>query len=186
MAYSVLPGLPPIRACALPGPMSLPGSHMQLAKGYGSVAPSLPPGLDVWQPDEEISPTCVMNYSATPVSTPHSVGPSSSPHGAGVVLSTVPWAQSATQSLAPTPTNSTAPTSVLMSEMPAEALGGLVSKSLLAPSADASSPVVGEFFKETCTIGTQTEATLDKVCSRCRAADIEGAARKRMAAQGGA
>lgn len=186
MAYSVLPGLPPIRATALPGPLSLPGSHMQLAKGYASVTPSLPPGLDVWQPDEEISPACVMSYNATPVSTPHSVGPLSSPHGAGVFLSTVPWAQSAPQSLAPSPTNSTAPTSML-NEKPSEPVPAAVR---LAPKPAPIAPVAPslavESVKETCTIGTQTDEIPDKVCSQCRAVELEGAANKRMAAQGGA
>merc|ERR1711972_1119235 len=107
MGYSVLPGLPPIRATALPGPLPLPGNHTQLEKGYATGTPSLPPGLDVWQPDEEMSPTCFMNYKmtpdATPAATPQSIGTLSTPSLAGLVLSTVPCANSAPQSIANTP-----------------------------------------------------------------------------------
>merc|ERR1712190_70292 len=85
MAYSVLPGLPPIQATALPAPLSLPSNHSPLEQGFDSMPTSLPPGLDLWQPDEEVSPVCA--YS-TP-STPYSSG-QVSPSASSLVLSTVP------------------------------------------------------------------------------------------------
>jgi len=56
IAYSVLPGLPPMMAMKLPSPLPLPQAS----------GPLLPPGLplpsrtvtQVWQPDEEVSPAC--------------------------------------------------------------------------------------------------------------------------------
>merc|ERR1711975_78741 len=74
MAYSVLPGLPPIQATALPAPLSLPSNYTPLEHGFASGPTSLPPGLDLWQPDEEVSPVCAEHYNFSTASTPHSLG----------------------------------------------------------------------------------------------------------------
>lgn len=66
MAYSVLPGLPPLRATKLPAPLALPGTGYPMVSmsSYGCGYPMPPPGLclgphmgmEAWQPDKEVSP----------------------------------------------------------------------------------------------------------------------------------
>jgi hypothetical protein len=66
MAYSIFPGLPPIRATKLPEPLALPGTTDTL----GQMGPALPPGLappqrlvQAWQPEAEASPVAVLTTS---------------------------------------------------------------------------------------------------------------------------
>lgn len=70
MAYSVLPGLPPMQTTKLPTPLALPGTVFPCF-------PAPPPGLSLhsltpWQPDEEVSPvrarTPMSLLSTVPVS----------------------------------------------------------------------------------------------------------------------
>jgi len=64
MAYSVLPGLPPLRATKLPAPLTLPGTGYPLMSSYTCGYPMPPPGLclgphmglEGWQPEDEVSP----------------------------------------------------------------------------------------------------------------------------------
>lgn len=97
MAYSVLPGMPPIRSVKLPAPLPLPGngSYKATAPVFPCLPPGLPPpkcGLELWQPDEEVSP---LRFGLpTPTSHP-------SP-----VLATVPLAPATPQSIAASTTTS--------------------------------------------------------------------------------
>jgi len=211
-AYSVLPGLPPIHTMALPAMLPLPGSSGSQTKGY----PSLPPGLEAWQ-DEERSPVFVMNSAATtPMASPQVFGQvSSSPHGAGLLFATVPWLQSAPQSLASSPTSQSATQSTAASPtsttakgklltIPVEPIAGTAKESW--PKLQSATPFtaapptsttaeentltevvepIAVTTKETCSSGTQTEDCSDMLCPGCRVAWLPGAT-KRAAALGGA
>merc|ERR1712110_13973 len=107
--YSALAGLPPMHASVLPGALSLHGNYLNVETAYPGVPPSLPPGLDLWQPDDEMSPDCAARGCLPlPPTTGQSTAPLSSPQGSsygasGMVLSTVPWCQSAPESVTVTP-----------------------------------------------------------------------------------
>jgi len=89
VAYSMLPGLPPMCTTKLPTPLILPGGCSPCGSFAGYGFPSInfplpPPGLassDIWQPDEEVSPvrsrtpqsflSTVPMLSTTPMSANH-------------------------------------------------------------------------------------------------------------------
>jgi len=174
MAYSVLPGLPPIQATALPAPLSLPSNYTPLEHGFASVPTSLPPGLDLWQPDEEVSPVCAEHYTFSTASTPHSLG-QPSPTASGLVLSTVPRPQ---QSETP-----------VVAKAADIAVKDCVEISLTSPANESVMKVAlpsDQAEPKMCTIGTQTEILSEFVCSKCQAIERSTLASKRMAAQGGA
>jgi len=58
LAYSLFPGVPPIQATKLPGPLPLPVTGTTCMDFVSTSAPSLPPGLAPphWQPEAEASP----------------------------------------------------------------------------------------------------------------------------------
>jgi len=61
LAYTMLPGMPPVGSVKLPAPLALPGngSYTPTSAGFPCLPPGLPPpqrGLEMWQPDEEVSP----------------------------------------------------------------------------------------------------------------------------------
>jgi hypothetical protein len=63
MAYSIFPGLPPIRAAKLPAPLPLPGTMDTLGPTSLALPPGLaPPQLSVqpWQPEAESSPIAML------------------------------------------------------------------------------------------------------------------------------
>jgi len=94
MAYSIFPGLPPIRATKLPAPLALPGTM--------DTGPALPPGLAIpqlsvrpWQPEAEASPVAMLTTS------PQMPG-HFDPHALQKVVSSTPLT-SAPLSTAPSP-----------------------------------------------------------------------------------
>lgn len=94
LAYTMLPGMPPIGSVQLPAPLALPGngSYSSTTTGFPCLPPGLPPpkcGLEMWQPDEEVSPL-------------RFCGPSPTSRSAQSVLATVPMGPSTPQSVAAT------------------------------------------------------------------------------------
>merc|ERR1711920_516089 len=146
---SVLPGMPPIRATALPEPLALPDNYKVPSTNFFGMPSTLPPGLELYQPDEEVSPTCL--------STPHGAGPllstmqwpPSAPQSsvatpiasAGPLLSTIPWASSAPQSSAATPAACATPRlhdAPILDPMAVVAKMGLIAD--VAPVAQTAAP----------------------------------------------
>lgn len=152
LAYSVLPGMPPIRATKLPSPLSLPGCSVEASaatppSGYPRLPPGLPPPpQQLWQPEEEVSPVPygMQFYTQPPVT-------------AQPILATVPsvtrHVASAPQSLAPTPTAGMAQVAASFG------LTNQTAALLAAPNTAPPTPsgeVVMMLPKESCTMATQT------------------------------
>jgi len=134
LAYTMLPGMPPVGSVKLPAPLALPGngSYSTVSPGFPCLPPGLPPpqcGLEMWQPDEEVSP---LRFGMP--------SPSAQPHP---VLATVPMGPSTPQSIA-----ASSPTAA------GAALKDAFSEALTPTAAPA-------VVKEMCTIGTQTNEDLD-------------------------
>jgi len=156
MAYSILPGLPPMRATKLPTPLALPGSCE--APGFSTcLPPGLPPpqhshraappmlGLDIWQPEEEISP--IMRCSPT-AATARSMS----------VLSTVPMSTPSLASASPM-----AFASFLGCSAPPTPTAASTGAPCMVP---IGSPPGSFSTKVMCTIATQTEKEL-QLCQKC-------------------
>lgn len=103
LAYSLFPGVPPIQATKLPGPLPLPVTGTTCMDFVSSSAPSLPPGLTPpqWQPEAEASPAAqtllhrACQMASMPAYLDHHVQSfqqvvSSEPFCGGAVLSTTP------------------------------------------------------------------------------------------------
>lgn len=114
LAYSVFPGLPPIHATKLPGPLPLPVTGTTCMDFVSQTAPALPPGLTppVWQPEAEASPAAstllqhVSQMSTTPAFLDHHV------HVMQQVATAEPWT-AAPLATVPSPTGAL-PTPVSM------------------------------------------------------------------------
>lgn len=160
MAYSILPGLPPMRAAKLPPALALPGAGMA---GFGCMPPpglapqhAAPPmlaSLDEWMVDQEapMSVRCSPTSAAMPAQRSMSV------------LSTVPM--STPHSLAPSPTGSHAAAFFAGCSAPPTPSG--------AAMALATSPMGAYAGKVMCTIATQTERALCQQCGdkeKCKCA----------------
>lgn len=125
LAYSLFPGVPPIQATKLPGPLPLPvtGTCMDFVS---QTAPSLPPGLapPQWQPEAEASPDAQMSAMPAFGSSPQALlqratQMSTMPafweqhvHGLQQVVTAEPWT-SAPLATVPSPSATVAP-SVMM------------------------------------------------------------------------
>jgi len=88
LAYTMLPGMPPVGSVKLPAPLALPGNGGYSPAGF-CLPPGLPPplcsGLEMWQPDEEVSPLRFGMPSPTSLPSP--------------VLATVPMGPTTPQSV---------------------------------------------------------------------------------------
>jgi len=146
-----LPGMPQTRATMLSGPPSL-ADHYKMPPALLGMPRSLPPGLDLmFQPEEELSPTCSLPYTSLP-STPA--------HNIQALLSTVPRGPSAPKT-APAALVGTITTGMLREELVVEPATACNKETIMKPLA------VGK--KEMCTIGIQTEVEASIACTRCRA-----------------
>jgi hypothetical protein len=153
LAYSVFPGMPPIRATKLPAPLSLPGCSVEASaatppSGYPRLPPGLPPPPpQLWQPEEEVSPVPygMQFYTQPPVT-------------AQPILATVPsvtrHVASAPQSLAPTPKAGMA--QVAASFGLTNQTAALLAAPNTAPPTPSGEATVMMLPKESCTIATQT------------------------------
>jgi len=160
MAYSILPGLPPMRATKLPAPLALPGSGEVASFTACMPPPGLapqqrvaPPMLDFcrYQADEEVGP---VRYSPMAAQAQRSMS----------VLSTAPMgAYSTPHSLAPSPTASHAAASFVGCSAPPTPSGA----GMAVFAALSTSPTGAYSAKVMCTMGTQTEQAC-ALCQLCR------------------